>query len=92
MGDVDTRILSSWLSFPDGIAIESIYPTQASFILQVACAYPTAVCPLCQQPSARIHEHYRRLVEYHAQCKTSTSEANRTHLQVADAKYLVQWA
>jgi transposase len=60
MDDVDTASLL--FSFPDDIVISSVRVTTAEVVLHIACRRPCAVCPLCQQPSERVHGHYRRKV------------------------------
>jgi transposase len=47
---------------PDGLVIASLLATETQLVVQVACRLPTACCPLCQQPSERIHGHYGRTV------------------------------
>jgi zinc-finger of transposase IS204/IS1001/IS1096/IS1165 len=42
---------------PDGLVIASLVATETQLVVQVACRLPTACCPLCQQPSERIHGH-----------------------------------
>lgn len=60
MGDVDT--VSLLFSFPDDIVISSVRASTAEVVLHIACQRPCAVCPLCQQPSQRVHGHYGRTV------------------------------
>src|SRR2546425_200634 len=62
MGSVDTELLASLFLLPNTIAIEAVYPTKAHLTVQVACVLKSAACPLCQQPSERIHGSYRRTV------------------------------
>lgn len=60
MGDLDT--VSLLFSFPDDIVISSVRSTPIEVVLQIACRRTTAACPLCQQPSERMHGHYGRTV------------------------------
>jgi transposase len=62
MGSVDTELLSSLFLLPPSIAIEAVYPTKTHLTVQVACLLKRAACPLCQQPSERIHGSYGRTV------------------------------
>lgn len=50
------------LPLPDGLVIASLSAAETQLVIHVACTFPTACCPLCQQPSERIHGHYRRTV------------------------------
>jgi transposase len=60
MGDLDTASLL--FSFPEDIVISSIRVTTTEVVLQIACRRTSAACPLCQQPSERVHGHYGRTV------------------------------
>lgn len=60
MVDLDTASLL--FSFPADIVISSVRATTTEVVLHLACRRPCAVCPLCQQPSERIHGHYGRTV------------------------------
>ena len=62
MGFMDTEALSSLFLLPETIAIEAMYPTKTRLTIQVACTLKSAACPLCQQPSERIHGSYGRTV------------------------------
>lgn len=53
MGDVDT--VSVLFSFPDDIVISAVRATTTEVMLHIAC-------PLCQQPSERVHGYYGRTV------------------------------
>jgi transposase len=53
---------SPFLPLPDSLVIVSVATTEAQLVVHVACTSPTASCPLCQQPSTRIHGHYGRTV------------------------------
>ncbi len=55
MDNVDTASLL--FSFPDDIVISSVRATQSEVVLHIACRCRCAVCPLCQQPSERMHGH-----------------------------------
>jgi transposase len=60
MSHVDTT--SPFLPLPDGIVIASVHPTASRLVVQVACCYASGTCPLCQQPSERVHGAYVRTV------------------------------
>jgi hypothetical protein len=62
MGFMETEALASLFLLPETIAIEAMDPTKARLTIQVACTLKSAVCPLCQHPSERIHGSYRRTV------------------------------
>jgi hypothetical protein len=62
MNCMDFDLFSSFLSLPDGIVIGSVHPTENSLIVQVTCSHAIATCPLCQQPSKRVHGDYVRTV------------------------------
>src|SRR5260370_27850088 len=62
MGSIDAETLSSVLLLPDNIAVEGMSPTKTHLTVQVACTLKSATCPLCQQPSERIHGSYGRRV------------------------------
>jgi transposase len=53
---------SPFLPLPHGLVITSLAATETHLVVHVACTSPTACCPLCQQPSDRIHGHYGRTV------------------------------
>lgn len=56
------ELLSSVFHFPAGITIDSIDPSAHELLIRVACDFPRMPCPECQQPSARIHSRYQRLI------------------------------
>jgi len=60
MGDLDTVALL--FSLPDGICISLVRTTMTELVLHIACRQACAICPLCQQPSERVHGHYGRTV------------------------------
>jgi len=60
MGDLDT--VSLFFSLPDGIFISSVRATTTELVVHIACRRPCAACPLCQQPSERVHGSYGRRV------------------------------
>jgi transposase len=60
MGELDT--VSLLFSLPDGICVSSVRSTTTEVVLQIACRRISAACPLCQQPSERVHGHYGRTV------------------------------
>ena len=53
---------SPFLPLPDGIVIASVHPMATSLVVQIACCHLIAACPLCQQPSERVHGDYVRTV------------------------------
>jgi len=60
MGNLD--IASLLFSLPDGIFISSVRATTTDLVVRIACRRPCAACPLCQQPSERVHGSYGRRV------------------------------
>ena len=56
------ELFASVFHFPAGITIDSIDPSANELMMRVACDFPSMPCPECQQPSARIHSRYQRLV------------------------------
>ena len=56
------EMLSSVFHFPAGITIDSIDPSANELVIRIACDVPSMPCPECQQPSARIHSCYQRMV------------------------------
>jgi hypothetical protein len=60
MDDVDTASLL--FSFPDDIIISLIRTTTTEVVLHIASQRPCATCPLCEQPSERVHGRYARTV------------------------------
>ncbi len=57
-----TETSSPFLPLPDGIFISSVRTTTTELVVHIACRLPCAACPLCQQPSERIHGNYGRTV------------------------------
>src|SRR5207249_1570499 len=60
MGDLDTASLL--LSLPEGIFISSVRATTTELVVHIACRRLCAGCPVCQQPSERVHGQYGRTV------------------------------
>src|SRR5712691_4371870 len=56
------ELFASVFHFPAGITINSIAPSANELVMRIACDLPSMPCPECQQPSARIHSRYQRLV------------------------------
>jgi transposase len=56
------EMLSSVFHFPAGITIDSIDSSANELVIRIACDVPSRPCPECQQPSARIHSCYQRMV------------------------------
>jgi transposase len=49
-------------SFPDDIVISLMRATTSEVVLHIASRRPCATCPLCEQPSERVHGRYARTV------------------------------
>lgn len=62
MSCVDMRILASCFDLPENMAITVVHPTELTLTIDLACSDPTACCPLCHQPSERVHSKYQRTV------------------------------
>ena len=60
MDRLDTT--SPFFPLPKNLALTAVCATETHLVVHVACTSPTACCPLCQQPSDRIHGHYGRTV------------------------------
>ena len=60
MSDSDTT--SPFLPLPDGIFISTVRMATTELVVHIACRLPCATCPLCQQPSERVHGTYGRMV------------------------------
>jgi transposase len=60
MADLDTASLL--FALPDGIFVSSVRSTTTELVVYIACRRSCAACPLCQQPSERVHGHYGRTV------------------------------
>jgi transposase len=60
MDALDTASLL--FTFPDDIIISLIRTTMTEVVLHIACRRPCATCPLCEQPSERVHGRYVRTV------------------------------
>jgi transposase len=43
-----------------GLLLEDVHLLDQALIVVLRSTTPTALCPVCQQPSARIHSHYER--------------------------------
>jgi len=56
------EISSPFLPLPDGIVIVSIHVEMGSVVVHITCCLPHALCPLCGEPSERIHGGYVRTV------------------------------
>ena len=50
------------LSLPEGMLIEQIQITENGLVIALVATHPTSCCPLCSEPTASIHSHYRRVV------------------------------
>ena len=60
MNNLETS--SPFLPLPDGIFISSVRTAVTQLVVHIACKHPCAPCPLCQQPSERVHGTYVRTV------------------------------
>jgi transposase len=60
MSQVDT--FSPFLPLPDGMVIVSIAAETSRVVVHIGCCFSIAHCPLCGQPSERIHGNYVRTV------------------------------
>ncbi len=58
----DSETTSPFLPLPDGIFISSVRTTTTELVVHIASRQVWAACPLCQQPSERVHGHYGRTV------------------------------
>ena len=63
MDPVSAEVLCAILQMPENMTVEAVYPSKTQLTVQIACVLESAVCPLCQQSSERIHSRYGRLVE-----------------------------
>jgi transposase len=50
------------LSLPDGLAVDQVRVLYDCVTIGVRSVAPSAVCPLCSQPTTRIHSRYQRTV------------------------------
>jgi len=62
MSCVDMRTLASCFDLSENMAITAVHPTELTLTIDLACSDPTACCPLCHQPSERVHSTYQRTV------------------------------
>src|SRR5260370_25861192 len=62
MSCIDMRILASCFGLPENIVVTSVHPTTLMMSISIACCVPVTLCPLCQQPSERVHSKYQRTV------------------------------
>jgi transposase len=62
MDPKEMALLSSVLHLPAGITMTSAHTSATELIIRVGCHLPTMQCPVCAQPSARIHGRYQRTV------------------------------
>jgi transposase len=58
----EAALLSSILHLPAGITITFVYPGVTELVVGIACQRASMPCPACDQPSARIHGQYQRMV------------------------------
>ena len=56
----NSEATSPFLPLPDGIFISSVHTTTTELVVHIASRQVSAACPLCQQPSERVHGHYGR--------------------------------
>src|SRR5512142_83097 len=63
MSSMNSLDMSSFLlPLPDGLVITALSADETQLVVYVSCTSATTCCPLCQQPSDRIHGHYGRTV------------------------------
>src|SRR5215472_7497672 len=62
MESVDHDLLVSCLALPASLHLVSLHPSATSLVVSLACRHLTAACPVCRQPSERIHSHYQRTI------------------------------
>jgi transposase len=62
MNAEDMSMLSACFALPENMAITAVHPTALTLTIDLTCCDPTACCPLCQQPSERVHSKYQRTV------------------------------
>ena len=62
MNAVDMRTFASCFDLPENMAITAVHPMAQTLTIDLACTDLTACCPLCQQPSERVHSRYSRKV------------------------------
>ncbi len=58
----ERETLAAVFLLPESRVVEAVYPTTSRLTLQISCTRKSASCPLCQQPSERIHGKYGRTV------------------------------
>lgn len=54
--------LSLLFHFPTGVTIDSIDLSATELVIRIVWDVPSMLCPECQQPSARIHSCYQRII------------------------------
>src|SRR5260370_34471337 len=57
-----TDTSSPFLPLPEGMVIVSVHAQTNSVVVHITSHLSTALCPVCQQPSERIHGSYVRTV------------------------------
>src|SRR6266567_6317141 len=62
MSCVDMRTLAACFDLPENMVITAVHSTALTLTIDLASADPTACCPLCRQPSERVHSRYSRKV------------------------------
>ena len=58
MSCVDMRTLAACFDLPENMVITAVHSTALTLTIDLASADPTACCPLCRQPSERVHSRY----------------------------------
>jgi transposase len=58
----EMALLTAVCHLPAGLAVTSVHPSASELVIGVTCHTRSMPCPQCQQPSARIHGHYQRMV------------------------------
>jgi transposase len=54
---------SQFFPLGEGLELTQMEQHEDQLVLHVTATSPSALCPLCQQPSARLHSRYRRVVK-----------------------------
>lgn len=62
METVTIEVFSSCLALPEIFAVVAIFPTETCVRVHLACRTTSALCPLCQRPSERVHGTYSRTI------------------------------
>jgi transposase len=58
----DQNTSSPFFPLPDGLIIAAVHEVSTCLTVHIACSKSCALCPLCGQPSERVHGHYVRTI------------------------------